>query len=82
MGCVVELRYALFEKKDTRTGRGILGEDDEYLRAQFCSYDNAEGPNLVVAKMCLMIAVVEHLSLQRIHWRKCVGSCSGLLIDV
>jgi len=37
-------------------------------------------PRMAVPKMCLMVAVMEHLMLPEVTYQTATGSCAGLLV--
>lgn len=47
----------------------------------YADYPNSDGPHLVVPKLTLLVAVMQHASIRSVETVKCVGSCAGLLCD-
>ena len=60
--------------------RACLDQTDEQLQ-RFAAHPNSDGPHLVVPKLALLVAVMQHADIKRVEIVKCVGSCPGLLCD-
>ena len=56
----------------------VVGATDEQLLPIAGTSADAEGPNLVVGKVALLVAVGTHLGLDRIVYRPATGGCAGL----
>ena len=56
-----------------------VGKTDEELR-HLVAFPNADKPDLLVPKLCLLRAVMTHTAIQRIVNIDAVGSCAGLLV--
>jgi len=57
-----------------------VGKSDEEL-AVHLTHEHADPPSVVVAKLCLLKAVVDHLKWDEVKYHPCVGSCAGLLVS-
>lgn len=44
-------------------------------------YPNSDGAHLIVPKLCLLVAVMQHAQIHSVETVQCVGSCAGLLCD-
>ncbi len=53
--------------------------DQELIKYQQFPY--AEGTNVIIPKLALLIAVMRHTGIQSIHSVDCIGSCAGVLCD-
>lgn len=51
--------------------------DDELLK--YVSFPHADGPHLIVPKLCLLVAVMTHAKLGSVSNVLCAGSCPGIL---
>jgi len=72
--------YALAELR--RALSLVVGlTDDELLKMRCCQGDLREPPSLIVSKICLLLAVVEHCSIDQVTFCPAIGSCQGLLIS-
>eukprot|EP00933_Yihiella_yeosuensis_P070560 TRINITY_DN78677_c0_g1_i1.p1 TRINITY_DN78677_c0_g1~~TRINITY_DN78677_c0_g1_i1.p1 ORF type:complete len:331 (-),score=67.62 TRINITY_DN78677_c0_g1_i1:535-1386(-) len=61
---------------------GVLNKSDEDLSKEvFCQGELKEPPALIVPKICLLLAVMEHCSVQKVSFHPAIGSCPGLLIS-
>lgn len=47
----------------------------------YADYPNSDGPHLLVPKLALLVAVMQHADIRSVQTVKCVGSCAGLLCD-
>lgn len=55
--------------------------DDEMASRPFCQGELREPPGLIVPKLCLLLAVMEHCAFAGVHFCPAIGSCHGLLIS-
>ncbi|KAJ1627677.1 hypothetical protein T492DRAFT_1023386 [Pavlovales sp. CCMP2436] len=76
-GFVVGARPVPISCKDVRSAvYARCGESDETLEA--LGYSE---PGLLVPKLCLLVAVMEHAQLERIEFLPAIGACPGVLVD-
>lgn len=57
-----------------------LNCSDEQL-LKYASYAHADGPNLIVPKLTLLVSVMKHANIKMIETVHCIGSCVGLMCD-
>eukprot|EP00429_Kryptoperidinium_foliaceum_P005773 CAMPEP_0176023944 /NCGR_PEP_ID=MMETSP0120_2-20121206/11689_1 /TAXON_ID=160619 /ORGANISM="Kryptoperidinium foliaceum, Strain CCMP 1326" /LENGTH=318 /DNA_ID=CAMNT_0017357111 /DNA_START=38 /DNA_END=991 /DNA_ORIENTATION=- len=55
--------------------------DAEMAAKPFCQGELKEPPGLIVPKVCLLVAVMEHAAMAAVHFCPSIGSCQGLLIS-
>lgn len=48
---------------------------------QFVSFRYADGPNVIVPKLALLVAVMRHTGIKHVQTVPCIGSCAGVLCD-
>lgn len=76
-GFVAGPRPVLLRRADARAAiHARCGESDEVLA--LLGYSEAA---LVVPKLCLLLAVMEHAQLERVEFLPAIGSCAGLLLS-
>jgi len=68
---------AVWRGMDTVTGLSDL----EMSTMSCCSGALREPPGLIVSKLCLLAAVIEHCNIRQVHFVPATGSCQGLLIS-
>jgi len=60
----------------------VIGMSDEAMASKpFCQGPLREPPGLIVPKLCLLVAVMEHMELTEVAFCPSIGSCQGLLIS-
>ena len=57
-----------------------VGKDNEEL-AVHLRHEHADPPSVVVTKLCLLKAVMDHLQWDQVQYHPCIGSCAGLLVS-
>mmetsp|Transcript_44355 Transcript_44355/g.105017 ORF Transcript_44355/g.105017 Transcript_44355/m.105017 type:complete len:325 (+) Transcript_44355:122-1096(+) len=73
-------RYTLADVRSAL--QSIVGLSDEDLaQMACCKGELREPPGLIVPKVCLLLAVMEHCGMAEVSFCPAVGSCPGVLID-
>mmetsp|Transcript_129457 Transcript_129457/g.402656 ORF Transcript_129457/g.402656 Transcript_129457/m.402656 type:complete len:329 (-) Transcript_129457:593-1579(-) len=74
---------AAFAAADVRRAlHGATGLTDEEMASRpYCQGELREPPSLIVPKLCLLLAVMEHCAIAEVRFCPAIGSCPGLLIS-
>lgn len=79
--CVGPMVYSSFSRQQAEAAlRSCLDRTDAQLM-EHASYPNCDGPHLVVPKLSLLVAVMQHADIRTVETVKCVGSCAGVMCD-
>lgn len=60
--------------------QSCIGLRDEELYP-FVDFAHSDGPQVLVTKLCLLCAVMEHTQVQKIICVECIGVCAGLMVE-
>lgn len=56
------------------------GKSDAYLQEHFQPLKHSDPTTIIVPKLCLVLAVMNHTKMKRVRAVPCIGSCAGMLI--